>query len=70
MQPPFTSLTGTYADVNVDGYFTKWPDSAKVLLSRTKNGMPAMVAYQFGKGTVIATSMYSDYAYLGTVYYV
>jgi hypothetical protein len=58
-----SSLTGTYADVNVDGYFTKWPDSAKVLLRRTKNGMPAMVAYQFGKGTVIATSMYSDYAY-------
>ncbi|MCK4735244.1 MAG: hypothetical protein KAT65_22515, partial [Methanophagales archaeon] len=51
------------SDANVDGYFTKYPKNATILLSRTKNGMPAMLMYEFGNGTVIATTAYTDWAY-------
>lgn len=49
-------------DVVVDGYFTKWPENATVLLSRTKNGMPAMLMYRYGNGMVIASTIYEDWA--------
>jgi parallel beta-helix repeat protein len=51
------------SDVNVDGFFTKYPENATILLSRTKNGMPAMLMYEYGNGTVIATATYTDWAY-------
>ncbi|MCK4476439.1 MAG: PKD domain-containing protein [Methanophagales archaeon] len=50
-------------DANVDGYFTKYPENATILLTRTKNGMPAMLFYEHGEGTVIATTIYTDWAY-------
>ncbi|GEM_PF-5156699 len=49
--------------INVDGYFTKWPDNAAILLKRTKNSMPVAISYTYGKGTVIATGLYDDYAF-------
>jgi hypothetical protein len=48
-------------DSNVDGYFTDLPDNSEVLLYRAKNGQPAMVRYEFGAGTVIATTAYDDW---------
>jgi len=50
-------------DVVVDGYFTKWPENSTILLSRTKNGMPAMLMYKYGNGAVIASTIYEDWAY-------
>jgi len=50
-------------DVVVDGYFTKWPENSTILLRRTKNGMPAMLMYKYGNGTVIASTIYEDWAY-------
>ncbi|MEM0316148.1 MAG: hypothetical protein QXL61_08650, partial [Archaeoglobaceae archaeon] len=50
-------------DVVVDGYFTKYPENATILLSRTKNGMPAMLMYEYGNGTIIASTIYEDWAY-------
>jgi fibronectin type 3 domain-containing protein len=58
-----SSQTSTDLAVNVDGYFTKWPLSATILLQRNKNGMPALLTYPFGKGTVIATTIFEDWAY-------
>jgi len=52
-----------YPDVKIDGYFTDYPDGAKILLRRTKNLMPAMLIYDFGQGSVIANSLYSDWGY-------
>jgi hypothetical protein len=49
--------------VNVDGYFTSWPDNSTILLRRTANGQPALLMYEHGLGRVILTSMYSDWAY-------
>jgi sugar lactone lactonase YvrE len=48
---------------NVDGYFTNYPSNTTVVLRRTINGQPAMIMYEYGQGRVIATSMYSDFAY-------
>lgn len=49
--------------VSVDGYFTEYPADATVLLSRTKNGMPAMLTYDHGEGRVLASAAYTDWAY-------
>jgi len=60
----FSSQNELYPDVKLDGYFTNYPDGADVLLRRSKNQMPAMLMYNFGKGIVIAASIYSDWGYL------
>ena len=49
--------------LNVDGYFMGYPPNSTILLRRTANGQPAMIMYEHGAGRVIATSMYSDWAY-------
>ena len=61
--PILSGQDSVTSDVDVDGYFTKYPDNATVLLSRTKNGMPAMLMYEYGEGRVIATTAYTDWAY-------
>ena len=48
--------------LNVDGFFTSYPSDSAVLLARTKNGQPAMVLYQYGRGRVLASTLYSDMA--------
>ena len=56
------SVPGQTASVNVDGYFTDWPEDATVQLSRTVNGQPAMLSYDHGEGRVLATTIYTDWA--------
>ncbi|TRO46655.1 hypothetical protein E2P60_04785, partial [Candidatus Bathyarchaeota archaeon] len=60
--PIFAGQPSTVLDVNVDGFFTSYPENTTVLLSRTKNGMPVMVTYNYGKGRVVASTLYSDMA--------
>ncbi len=50
-------------DMNVDGWFKKWPKDAKLLFKRTVSGMPGILMYPFGKGWVVVTSLYSDWSY-------
>jgi uncharacterized repeat protein (TIGR01451 family) len=54
--------TKTTPSLNVDGYFTKYPDDTTVLLRRTANGQPAVLMYQYGNGYVIASTAYTDTA--------
>jgi len=61
--PILSGQDSVILDVVVDGYFTRWPEDATILLSRTKNGMPAMLMYKYGNGTVIASTIYEDWAY-------
>jgi hypothetical protein len=61
--PAFSSQAKTAPDINVDGYFTGWPGNSTILLSRTKNAMPAMLMYNYSKGRVIACTAYEDFAY-------
>ena len=49
-------------DIEVDGYFTGYPKNATILLSRVKNGQPVMILYNYGKGYVVATTAYIDWA--------
>ncbi len=49
--------------LNVDGYFTNYPSTAAVILRRVVNGQPSMINYKYGNGQVIATTMYTDYAF-------
>jgi alpha-tubulin suppressor-like RCC1 family protein len=48
---------------NFDGYLTEWPESAEVLLHRTKNGMPAVITYPHGKGQVFVFTSFPDWSY-------
>ena len=59
-----SSQSELYPDLKLDGYFIDYPDNANILLRRSKNQMPAMLMYNFGKGIVIASSLYSDWGYL------
>ncbi|MEK9149799.1 MAG: hypothetical protein AAB267_07120, partial [Candidatus Desantisbacteria bacterium] len=61
--PIFSGQTKVSLDANCDGYFNKWPETSTILLNRTKNGMPAMLSYPIGSGTVIVSSLYSDWGY-------
>ena len=58
--PILSGLTTNILDVNVDGFFTKWPRNATILLTRVKNGMPVMILYGYGKGRILASTLYSD----------
>lgn len=67
--PIFSGQNSLVLNVNVDGFFTSYPQNSSLLLSRTKNGMPAMLMYNYGYGRVVATTLYSDMAsgiYQGT----
>ncbi|HNT78680.1 MAG TPA: hypothetical protein PKH77_27035, partial [Anaerolineae bacterium] len=59
--PALSSFRRDTLTVHVDGYFTRWPDEAQVLLSRTANGQPGVLTYSFGAGRVIATTLYDDW---------
>ncbi len=59
----FSSQKKKTLDIHIDGYFTKYPDNAQILLRATSTSMPTMLIYKYGKGYVIATSFYSPYAY-------
>ena len=61
--PMFAGQVVNTPNVNVDGYFTKWPGDATVLLKRTKNLYPSMFMYPYGSGKVVVSSLYTDWAY-------
>jgi len=61
--PVLAGQDSEVSDVQVDGYFTKWPSNATIPLTRTKNGMPALVIYKYGNGTVIASTIFTDWNY-------
>ena len=50
--------------LNIDGFFETFPDNSKHLLRNSLNGQPVMLIYKHGKGSVIATTMFTDWAYL------
>ena len=54
-------MTTQQVYVNVDGYFSTYPSSATVLLRRVSNQQPCLISYPYGNGTVILTSMYTDW---------
>ncbi|MCX8066687.1 MAG: PKD domain-containing protein [Anaerolineae bacterium] len=70
--PILSGFTQPTLDAHVDGYFTTLPEDARVLLSRTANGMPAAILYPYPSpsqrgaeggsgGWVFATTIYDDW---------
>lgn len=60
--PIILSQPQALLSLNIDGFFTAWPDAATVVLSRRANGMPALVTYPYGAGWVAAATTYADMA--------
>ncbi len=61
--PVLSSLISDKATLAVDGYIDKYPKNSVILLRRTKNRKPAMLYYKYGKGYVVLTTLYTDWAY-------
>jgi|GEM_PF-4917250 len=59
--PILSTLTRNEISEEVDGYFDTYPPNSIVLMRRTKNHFPAMLLYEYGKGHVLATTLYSDW---------
>ncbi|OGW31618.1 MAG: hypothetical protein A2X59_00895, partial [Nitrospirae bacterium GWC2_42_7] len=51
--------TSSTPSLNIDGYFTNYPENASVLLRRTANGQPAFLTYPYGNGYVIASASFT-----------
>jgi RHS repeat-associated protein len=60
--PPLLGQHRDLLSLNVDGFFTAWPQETSVLLGRVANGMPAMLTYPYGAGRVIVATSYADMA--------
>jgi 5-hydroxyisourate hydrolase-like protein (transthyretin family) len=58
----FSSMTKPTPDFNVDGFFLNYPPKSAVWLSRTKNDQPCMISYPHGKGRVVLSALYMDWA--------
>lgn len=59
--PVLASVTANPVDIALDGYFSHLPTAGAVLLRRTTNGAPAVIAYPVGSGWVVATTTFSDW---------
>lgn len=61
--PVLSGQTRSTPSLNVDGYFTKYPENSTILLRRTVNGQPAVLMYPYGSGYVFVTTIYTDTAF-------
>src|SRR3972149_3305941 len=62
--PAVTGLTASRSNLNIDGVFTAYPRNGKPLLRNSVSGQPVMLAYKYGRGSVIASALFTDWAYL------
>ncbi|MCX6580274.1 MAG: hypothetical protein NT166_08820 [Candidatus Aminicenantes bacterium] len=62
VHPVLSSSTNELIDAGVDGYFSVYPPDSTILLKRKINLEPALLYYPYGNGTVILTSMFTDFA--------
>ena len=60
--PALSSITKSLVSSPIDGFFADYPSNSTVILSRKVNAMPAMLAYPYGEGQVVVTSVYDDWA--------
>lgn len=65
MQHPILSnLASSKPHLNIDGVFDSIPDTSKTALRNSVSGQPVMIIYKYGKGNVIATTLFTDWGYL------
>lgn len=60
----FCSQEEGMLDIDIDGFFYEWPENAEVLLERNRNGMPAMIFYEYGDGKIFATTLYQGFSFV------
>ncbi|MEO0293436.1 MAG: Ig-like domain-containing protein [candidate division WOR-3 bacterium] len=61
--PIFAGQKSPVMDCNIDGYFYEVPENSEFLLCRVRNALPALFTYKYGAGTIILSSLYSDWSY-------
>jgi hypothetical protein len=61
MHPVLASLNTNTVSAAIDGYFSVYPKSSTVLLRKKANQNPCLLYYPYGQGTVILTSLYTDW---------
>ncbi len=61
--PILSSIKDDLINAHFDGYLTEYPKSTQVLLRRRSNGQPCLVIYPYGKGYVIVSTLYTEFAY-------
>ncbi len=59
--PVLSSVKRPNPSVETDGFFIAYPPNTLVLLSRP-DGFPTLIAYPFGAGWVVATTLFSDFS--------
>ena len=64
MHPIVSKLTSSTLNFNIDGSIESFPAMSKPLLRNRVSGQPVMIVYKYGKGTVIATALFTDWAYM------
>ena len=64
MHPILSRLTSSTLNFNIDGSIESFPDRSKPILRNRVSGQPVMIVYKYGKGTVIATALFTDWAYM------
>lgn len=62
--PIVSGLTASLLNLNIDGTLESFPENSKPLLRNRISGQPVMIVYKYGKGTVVATTLFTDWAYL------
>ena len=63
LHPVLSSTRKDILSIGVDGYFSTIPTNSSVLIRRAVNHQPALISYPYGEGTVILTSMFTDWAH-------
>lgn len=64
--PVVDGLTTSRPHLNIDGFFTSFPGKGKPVLRNSISGQAIMLIYRHGKGNVIATTLFTDWAYIHT----
>lgn len=64
--PVVAGLATSKPHVNIDGFFMSFPRNARPVLRNAINGQPVMLIYRHGKGNVLASALFTDWAYLHT----
>jgi len=64
IHPCIEGLGKSRLNINIDGLFIEYPGRAKAVLRDRRSGQPVLLVWRYGKGNVIATTLFTDWAYL------
>lgn len=59
-----SGVSSAMPHLNLDGFFTAFPRGTKIVINKRENGQPVFLTYKVGKGGVIASTLFSDWAFL------